>query len=55
MNRILLTSATLLLSPHAGLSATEAERPNILWLSSEDNTTLLGCYGDPLAHSPTLV
>ena len=54
MNRILLTSAALLLSPHAGLSATEAERPNILWLTSEDNTTLLGCYGDPLAHTPTL-
>ncbi len=31
-----------------------AERPNILWLVSEDNTTLLGCYGDPLARTPTL-
>ena len=30
------------------------ERPNILWLVSEDNTTLLGCYGDPLARTPTL-
>lgn len=35
-----------------GLSA--AEHPNILWLVSEDNTTLLGCYGDPLARTPTL-
>jgi arylsulfatase A-like enzyme len=30
------------------------ERPNILWLVSEDNDTLLGCYGDPLARTPTL-
>ena len=31
-----------------------ARRPNILWLVSEDNDTFLGCYGDPLAHTPTL-
>ena len=29
-------------------------KPNLLWLVSEDNTTLLGCYGDPLARTPTL-
>jgi arylsulfatase A-like enzyme len=29
-------------------------QPNILWLVSEDNDTFLGCYGDPLAHTPTL-
>jgi arylsulfatase A-like enzyme len=31
-----------------------ADRPNILWLVSEDNCPFLGCYGDPLAHTPTL-
>ena len=31
-----------------------AARPNILWLVSEDNNTLLGCYGDPRARTPTL-
>ena len=31
-----------------------ADRPNILWLVSEDNSTFLGCYGDRLAHTPTL-
>jgi len=36
------------------LFAAEPARPNILWLVSEDNTTLLGCYGDPLARTPTL-
>lgn len=29
-------------------------KPNILWLVSEDNDRFLGCYGDPLAHTPTL-
>lgn len=54
MNRILFTTAALLLTPHARLAAAEAERPNILWLTSEDNGAYLGSYGDPLAHTPTL-
>lgn len=31
-----------------------AGRPNILWITSEDNSPYLGCYGDPLAHTPRL-
>ncbi|MEJ7769829.1 MAG: sulfatase-like hydrolase/transferase [Chitinophagaceae bacterium] len=30
------------------------ERPNILWIVSEDNTTLLGCYGDKTATTPNI-
>lgn len=30
------------------------ERPNILWLTSEDNSPYLGCYGDPNANTPNL-
>ena len=30
------------------------ERPNILWLTSEDNSPLLGCYGDDFATTPQL-
>lgn len=30
------------------------ELPNILWLTSEDNSPFLGCYGDPLATTPNL-
>ena len=30
------------------------ERPNILWVVSEDNTVLLGCYGDENARTPVL-
>ena len=31
-----------------------AERPNILWLSAEDISPHLGCYGDPHAITPHL-
>lgn len=31
-----------------------AERPNILWVVSEDNSPYLGCYGDTLAETPHL-
>ena len=30
------------------------ERPNILWLVSEDNNPFVGAYGDKLAHTPTI-
>lgn len=29
-------------------------KPNILWIVSEDNSPLLGCYGDPFATTPNL-
>ena len=28
--------------------------PNILWISIEDLTPMIGCYGDPLAETPTI-
>ncbi len=38
-----------------GLSARAAEdRPNILWISCEDISPHLGCYGDPHAITPNL-
>lgn len=33
---------------------TSAQRPNILWLTSEDNGPQLGCYGDSFADTPHL-
>ncbi|MDX1286022.1 MAG: sulfatase-like hydrolase/transferase, partial [Draconibacterium sp.] len=30
------------------------ELPNILWLTSEDNSPFLGCYGDEFATTPNL-
>ena len=31
-----------------------AERPNILWITSEDNGPHLGCYGDDFATTPNI-
>lgn len=31
-----------------------ADRPNILWLVSEDNNPYLGCYGDKIAQTPVI-
>ncbi len=35
-------------------TAAAAERPNILWITSEDNGPQLGCYGDEYAVTPNL-
>ncbi|MGX7896993.1 sulfatase-like hydrolase/transferase [Tsuneonella sp. HG222] len=35
-------------------AATTADRPNILWLVSEDNNPFLGAYGDRMARTPNL-
>jgi N-sulfoglucosamine sulfohydrolase len=34
--------------------AVMAERPNVVWIVSEDNSPRLGCYGEPLARTPVL-
>ena len=31
-----------------------ADRPNIVWISFEDITPILGCYGDEYARTPVL-
>ena len=55
-----LQTLTILLAAAAGLQATvglraaETPRPNILWITSEDNGPHLGCYGDKYADTPQL-
>lgn len=44
---------TFVLSLASTVGATPV-RPNILWLTSEDNSPYLGCYGDPQAQTPHL-
>jgi uncharacterized sulfatase len=36
------------------VAAEQATRPNILWITSEDNGPHLGCYGDQYADSPNI-
>jgi uncharacterized sulfatase len=35
-------------------AAPAADRPNILWLTSEDHGPQMGCYGDPVARTPNV-
>jgi uncharacterized sulfatase len=35
-------------------AAEEPARPNILWITCEDMSAKLGCYGDAYAHTPNL-
>jgi N-sulfoglucosamine sulfohydrolase len=44
----------LILTSQPLLSQGGMELPNILWITSEDNSPMLGCYGDDLATSPNL-
>lgn len=37
-----------------GAAVKKGDRPNILWITTEDNSPLLGCYGDDQAHTPNL-
>ncbi len=53
MKRSILPSITTLSLALVG-SASAAERPNILWLTSEDHGPEMGCYGDPVARTPNV-
>ena len=37
-----------------GFTKKDPDLPNILWITSEDNSPLLGCYGDEFATTPKL-
>lgn len=55
MNRRTFLAASAALIGAANRPArANAERPNILWLISEDTSPDFGCYGHPLVQSPTL-
>jgi arylsulfatase A-like enzyme len=38
----------------ASLNPLRADKPNILWLTSEDHGPQMGCYGDSLARTPNV-
>ncbi|MCZ6795714.1 MAG: sulfatase-like hydrolase/transferase [Planctomycetota bacterium] len=49
-----LLAVTVLLTVRGAAAGVAAERPNILWITSEDNGPHLGCYGDTYADTPRL-
>jgi len=49
MRRLILVFANLV-----AWTAATAERPNMLWLTSEDHGPEMGCYGDALARTPNV-
>ena len=52
---IFLVLALSIMSCHPGnREGVSIEQPNILWITCEDISPLLGCYGDEFAYTPTL-
>jgi uncharacterized sulfatase len=47
-------AATFCLLGALCLPAAAADRPNLLWITAEDMSPNLGCYGDPFARTPHL-
>jgi N-sulfoglucosamine sulfohydrolase len=47
---LVITASLLALAPVLA----QQEKPNILWIVSEDNSPFLGCYGDKFATTPNL-
>ena len=54
---LLLTIGLSCVAPcvERAIAKTGDDRPNILWIVSEDNSPLLGCYGDSLAVTPIMI
>lgn len=46
--------AASLIAPLFAATPAGAARPNILWITCEDTSPLLGCYGDAFAATPNL-
>ena len=56
MTRLLCLATLALFTNHSSLitSSQAAERPNILWITSEDHSPNMGCYGDKFATTPNV-
>ena len=50
----LLLAFLVALGTRTGLAAGAANRPNILWITSEDHGVEVGCYGDTFATTPNV-
>ena len=53
-NLLLFQVFTLIVVAQLPLLGSAADRPNILWVTSEDHGPAMGCYGDALARTPNI-
>jgi arylsulfatase A-like enzyme len=54
-NLLGISLASLAFQPLSGIETVKPDtRPNILWISTEDFSPHLGCYGDKVAQTPAL-
>ena len=54
IKRILLCCTLMWLYSFSTVCAEEKQRPNVLFIISDDLNNLLGCYDDPLAKTPNI-
>jgi N-sulfoglucosamine sulfohydrolase len=54
ISKLLIALSVLVISFPAAFAQGTPELPNILWITSEDNSPMMGCYGDELATTPNL-
>jgi N-sulfoglucosamine sulfohydrolase len=54
MHRVFPNLLLFALLVGAGARSTAAERPNVLWITAEDMSPHLGCYGDGDARTPRI-
>lgn len=54
LTKILIVSLAVTFFATGSLTASAADQPNILWLTSEDHGPEMGCCGDPLARTPNI-
>jgi len=54
LNKLILSVCFILASVTTGVSK-ESDKPlNVLFIASDDLTSAIGCYGDPIAVTPNL-
>ena len=51
-DRVILCLLHVCLCGVASYGAEGSDRPSIVWISLEDITPMMGCYGDTYAHTP---
>ncbi|MBI3464290.1 MAG: sulfatase-like hydrolase/transferase [Planctomycetes bacterium] len=54
MQRVAAVASLLTIELWTSAAAVAAEQPNVLWITAEDMSPHLGCYGDSFARTPHL-